>query len=97
MAYAYEEKPKRLETAHNVIIEGRSSLNISGVEDVESFDEKSIVMDTAKGILLVRGEDLHMEKLSLDGGDLLVTGKINSLEYEDDNRETGGFWARLFR
>ena len=49
-------------------------LTVSGVEEVESFDENTIVMLTVKGTLVVRGEDLHIEKLSLDGGDLKVEG-----------------------
>ena len=82
---------------HRVVVENRGSLSVSGVEDVESFDENTIVMATVKGTLVVRGEDLHVEKLSLDGGDLKVEGTVDSLTYEDDGREKGGFLARLLR
>ena len=54
-------------------------------------------MSTSKGSLVVRGEDLHIEKLSLDGGDLKVEGSVDSLTYEDDAGDRGGFFARLFR
>jgi sporulation protein YabP len=64
---------------------------------VESFDENTIVMATVKGALVVRGEGLHIEKLSLDGGDLKVEGMVDSLTYEDQGRERGGFFARLLR
>ena len=94
----YEEKKLRSEAAdHHVILEGRESLSVSGVEEVESFDENTIVMNTCKGTLVVRGEDLHIEKLSLDGGDLKVEGTVDALAYEDDGRERGSFLARLFR
>lgn len=94
----YEEKKLRSEAAdHHVILEGRESLSVSGVEEVESFDENTIVMNTCKGTLVVRGEDLHIEKLSLDGGDLKVEGTVDALTYEDDGRERGSFLARLFR
>ena len=94
----YEEKKLRSEAAdHHVILEGRESLSVSGVEEVESFDENTIVMNTCKGTLGVRGEDLHIEKLSLDGGDLKVEGTVDALTYEDDGRERGSFLARLFR
>ena len=89
----YEEKVM----PHHVVMEGRSSLSVSGVEEVESFDETTIVMVTVKGTLVVRGEGLHIEKLSLDGGDLKVEGTVDSLTYEDDGREKGGFLARLLR
>lgn len=90
---AYEEK----QMSHHVILDGRSALTVSGVEEVESFDENAIVMVTVKGTLVVRGENLHIEKLSLDGGDLRVEGMVDSLTYEDEGREKGGFLARLLR
>jgi sporulation protein YabP len=93
---AYEEKKLRPEGLHHVILEGRSSLSVSGVEDVESFDENTIVMDTSEGALVVRGEGLHIGKLSLDGGELKVEGQVDSLSYEERRRE-GGFFSRLFR
>ena len=94
----YEEKKTRPEAAaHHVILEGRERLTVSGVEDVESFDESAIVMNTCEGTLVVRGEGLHIEKLSLDGGDLKVEGSVDSLTYEDAGGERGGFLARLFR
>lgn len=94
----YEEKRLRAESApHHVILEGRESLSVSGVEEVESFDESTIVMHTCKGTLVVRGEELHIEKLSLDGGDLKVEGSVDSLTYEEDGRERGSFLTRLFR
>lgn len=95
----YEEKRPRQEAAdHHVILEGRASLSVSGVEEVESFDENTIVMHTSQGTLIIRGENLHIEKLSLDGGDLKVEGDVDSLTYEDGRGEkSGGFFSRLFR
>ena len=93
----YEEKRVRPEAAHHVILEGRESLTVSGVEEVESFDETTIVMSTSKGSLVVRGEGLHIEKLSLDGGDLKVEGSVDALSYEDDGEgRGGGLLSRLF-
>ena len=80
---------------HHLILEDRESLTVSGVEEVESFDENTIVMETAQGLLIVRGEGLHIEKLSLDGGDLKVEGMVESLSYEESRRGRGGFLARL--
>ncbi len=59
----YEEKRPRDEGAdHHVILEGREFLSVSGVEEVESFDETTIVMRTCKGTLVVRGEDIPHRK-----------------------------------
>ena len=93
----YEENRPRAEAAHHIILEEREQLSVSGVEEVESFDENTIVMLTNRGTLIVRGEELHIEKLSLDGGDLKVEGSVESLTYEDDRREKGGFFSRLLR
>jgi len=93
---AYEAKT-RIDLPHNVILEGRERLSISGVEDVESFNEETIVVYTSKGMLLVQGNDLHIEKLSLDGGDLAVEGKVHTLRYEEETQERGGLLSRLFK
>ena len=57
-------------TVHRVELDGRERLTILGVEDVERFDETGIVLSTSAGVLTVTGEDLHIGKLSLDGGEL---------------------------
>lgn len=95
---AYEEKYKT-ELPHTVIMEGRERLSISGVEDVESFDEETIVLYTSKGMLIVKGDNLHIDKLSLDGGDLSVEGYIDSLRYEEETGRKGGesLISRLFK
>ena len=93
----YEENRTRAEAVHRIILDERAQLTVSGVEEVESFDESTIVMYTSMGTLVVHGAQLHIEKLSLDGGDLKVEGDIDSLSYEDSGRDKGGFFSRLFR
>ena len=84
------------QSTHRLELVGREQLTISGVEDVERFDEASIVMSTTAGILVITGEDLHIGKLSLDGGELHVDGRVDSISYEEGGREQGGFFRRLF-
>ena len=94
---AYEEKYKMAEIAHNVIIEGRKRVSVSGVDDVESFDENAIIMSTNQGVLILRGKELRIEKLSLDSGDVAIEGLVERLEYEDDGKaQGGGLFGRLF-
>ena len=81
---------------HSLELVGRERLTVSGVEDVDRFDETGIVMSTSAGTLVVTGEDLHIGKLSLDGGELHVDGRIDSVTYEDEGRSQGGFFSRLF-
>lgn len=81
---------------HRLELQGRERLTVTGVEDVERFDETGIVMSTCAGTLVVTGEDLHIGKLSLDGGELHVDGRIDALSYEDRGpARGGGFWSRL--
>lgn len=82
--------------AHRLELIGRERLIVSGVEDVERFDETGIVMSTAAGVLVVTGEALHIGKLSLDGGELNVDGRIDSVSYEEPSRERGSLLRRLF-
>ena len=84
-------------TVHRITLEDREQLVVSGVEEVESFDDSGIVMVTAQGTLVVRGSDLHIEQLSLDGGQLRVEGHVESLTYEDDGGQRPGLLSRLFR
>ena len=83
-------------SAHRLELTGRERLTVSGVEDVERFDETGIVMSTGAGMLVVTGENLHIGKLSLDGGELHVDGRIDSISYEEVGAERGGFLQRLF-
>ena len=70
-------------------LEGRDKLTVSGVEDVERFDEGCIVMATCEGTLIVTGEGLHIGKLSLDGGELQVDGRVEALTYEEQQSPRG--------
>ena len=92
---AYEEN-RTVGQAGNIILEGRERLSITGVPDVLSFDEGQVVAETALGLLMTRGEELHVERLSLDAGELVLTGRIISLEYMGDDRQKGSFWSKLF-
>lgn len=89
-------KDMNIPTAHRLELTGREHLLISGVEDVERFDETGIVMSTSAGTLVVTGENLHIGKLSLEGGELSVDGRIDAVSYEEDTGSPGGFFARLF-
>ena len=92
-----EEKFVTSDISHNVRMEGRRRLTVSGVNDVESFDDNSVVANTAAGLLIIKGSSLHIDKLSLDTGELNMSGQIDCLEYEDDAAPSEGFFARLFK
>ena len=82
---------------HRLELIGRATLVVTGVEEVERFDEEEIIMRTTAGTLVVGGADLHIGKLNLEGGELHVDGSIQSLLYEDDAPDRrGGLLQRLF-
>lgn len=83
---------------HRLELDGRERLVVSGVEEVERFDEEEIVMATTAGTLVVGGVDLHIGKLNLDGGELHVDGTVHTLLYEDSapGGNQGGLFRRLF-
>ena len=85
---------KTLENPHKLILESRDRLTVNGVTEVESFDEAMVVLHTTKGVLVVRGEGLHLQMLSLDGGQVHVDGNVNSMTYEE--LQQGSFLSRLF-
>ncbi len=91
---SYDTNPYPAESSHHILLENRNRLAVSGVEEVESFDENQIIMATCQGELTIRGEDLHIEQLSLDGGELKVEGTVDALSYEAP-REKGSFFSRL--
>jgi sporulation protein YabP len=83
---------------HNLILENRQRLSVSGVTDVESFDEKSVVLDCEQGLLIVRGYDLHINKLNVESGELVIEGDMSSFNYSDEgSKKGGGLWAKMFK
>ncbi len=81
---------------HELRLENRMQLSVSGVQEVESFDEAAVALMTVKGLLVIRGEGLRLHSLSIDGGQVSVSGSIDSLSYEEVQK-SGSFLKRLFR
>lgn len=86
---------KALDNPHKLTLDDRNRLTMTGVTEVESFDEEMVVLHTSRGTLVVRGEGLHLQLLSLDGGQVHVDGTVCALTYEDA-APAGGFFTRLF-
>lgn len=82
---------------HLLSLTDRRSLSVSGVQDVDSFDETVIVVYTEQGELTIRGTGLHINRLNIETGDLVVEGHVESLVYTEVHTRNGGFFGKLFR
>lgn len=92
------DEKKAIKMPHSLIMQDRRNLSVSGVLDVDSFDEQMIVLFTEQGELTIKGSDLHINKLSVDTGELSVEGYIDSLYYsEEKTNAKSGFFAKLFK
>ena len=91
------EEYRRMEAApHNVILENRERLSVSGVSEVLSFDENQVSLVTSMGLLTIGGQQLHVGKLRLEMGEIAIAGQVEAVIYEDDQQRRRGFWSRLF-
>ncbi|MBQ2676344.1 MAG: sporulation protein YabP [Clostridia bacterium] len=91
------EEKRTVKLPHNLIMENRAKLNITGVSQVDSFDEQTVVLITDMGELTVKGSNLHISQLNVDTGELNIDGSIYGLVYADSNASRGGFLTRLFK
>ncbi len=87
------EKPKMNQ---KLILEDRSRFSVGLVENVENFSEEEILLKTALGGLLVTGKNLKMEDLSIENGNILLTGRVDKIEFSQI-KEKHSFFKDLFR
>lgn len=85
---------EQLQLPHKLTLSQRSSLTMTGVTEVVSFDDGAVILRTDLGTLVVQGRDLQLKTLSVDGGQVAVEGTVSSLTYEEP-RQKGGWMHRL--
>ena len=85
---ADQEKP------HNLSLESRKKLILTGVTEIVSFDDTFILMRTPLGDLTVQGQQLQLKSLTPEGGNVTVQGQIDALSYEQPR--TGSWLSRFF-
>lgn len=95
-----DEKNSNVTKAHKVLLVNRKNGAFSGVVDVLSFDVAEILLETELGMLLIKGHDLHVNRLSLEKGEVDIEGRIDSLTYSDvktAGKQTESILGRLFK
>lgn len=84
--------------SHVVNIDNREKISITGVTDIESFNEETILLILKNGGLIVKGEGLHVQKLDLDEGIVLISGAIGSAVYtEKKDKQEKGFLKKILK
>lgn len=81
----------------NIIIEDRNLISLTGVEQVDSFNENTIILSTIKGGLSIKGEGLNMSKLNLDDGSVKISGLVNSVIYISKEGAPKNFIGKIFK
>ena len=91
---------EQLKKSHKLTLDNRKGLSLTGVVDVVNFDLQCVVLRTGFGTLTVKGEELHVNKLSVERGDVEINGTINSLVYsgsKDSKEKAESLFAHLFK
>ncbi len=96
-----EEKKRSMEiqSQHQLTLVNRGFLSIEGVQNLGSYDQEAIYLETNSGALEVKGSNLHIQQLNLDQGKLLIDGEIHSLIYIEGalSKKGKGFFSRLMK
>lgn len=91
---------KQYAKAHKLILSNRRTGTVTGVSDVISFDISEILLETEQGMLMIKGADLHVNRLTLEKGEIDIEGRIDSLAYSDVNsyqKQGESLIGRLFK
>ena len=92
------EERRRDEAIHKLTMVNREKMTVTGVEDVESFDDDKVIAYTTDGIMTVKGADFRINRLNVEDGELEIEGQIDSVEYADGHKsDKGGFFSKIFR
>lgn len=85
---------------HSLNLTEREKMVVSGVKEVFSFDEQLIELETSKGYLDIRGENLHIIKMNIDEGDIAIEGTVSEMIYHDNigmGKKKGSVMSKLFK
>lgn len=97
---AIEDKKSMNQNAfQNLVLENREKLSVSGVIDVLSFDDQIVIVETELGLLTVKGENIRINKLSIDTSEVVVEGEINNLGYSEreTDKKGGSLLGKIFK
>ncbi|WP_010531209.1 sporulation protein YabP [Lentibacillus jeotgali] len=99
MNYYEQQSVNRTEQEHTVTVKNRKNLEITGVKEVDSFDNEEFLLETVMGYLIIRGQDLQLKNLDVSDGLVTIKGKVYELSYVDEHHQekAKGFFSKLFK
>ena len=94
-----EEKKPKSASRHSLMIDRREKVAVTGMIDVISFDEETVIGETEMGVIIIRGSNLHVNRINLENGELAVSGEIEGITYENPGGYAKGksLLGRLFK
>lgn len=99
-SYDYMQSgPGRVKREHQIVLNSRKVLDITGVKQVESFDNEEFLLETEMGFLSIRGHNLQMKNLDVEEGKVSIQGMVDDLVYLDQHHgeKPKGLFGKLFK
>ena len=94
-----ERKQNNINVMQNIVLENREKLNVTGINDILSFDDQVVILSTDLGMLTIKGSELKINKLNIDESEVKIEGNIASINYSQDNeeRKSENIFSKIFK
>jgi sporulation protein YabP len=97
--YEKENSTRVTQQEHQLKLNNRRLLEITGVKEVDSFDNEEFLLETVMGYLIIRGQNLQLKNLDVSEGVVAIKGKVYEVSYVDEHSQekAKGFFSKLFK
>ncbi len=94
-----EKRQANINVMQNIVLENREKLNVTGINDILSFDDQVVILSTDLGMLTIKGNELKINKLNIDESEVKIEGNITSINYSQDPEERKGesIFSKIFK
>ena len=94
-----EKRQANINVMQNIVLENREKLNVTGINDILSFDDQVVILSTDLGMLTIKGNELKINKLNIDESEVKIEGNISSISYSQDSpeRKSESIFSKIFK
>ena len=94
-----KKRQANINVMQNIVLENREKLNVTGINDILSFDDQVVILSTDLGMLTIKGNELKINKLNIDESEVKIEGNITSINYSQDSEERKGesIFSKIFK